>query len=143
MNTDFKYTLEFYRLLESNAEREIFDGVELTVYRGALTKLFKGLGVSQSYYSRVTVALKSLGCITLLKRGARGVDSIVAVHHPPDEMEFLIHHSTPLTHSPQAAKVTDRLADLEKRLGGLDVVEAIANLDRRVKVLERREKSGG
>lgn len=137
MNTDYKYTLEFYRLLESNAERELIDDIELMVFRGALTKLFKGLGVSQSYYSKVMDALKDLGSITVLKRGARGVDSIVAVHSEPIEIDFLMRGSNRLTSSPQAARLSERVADLEKRLGGMSIVDAIDNLDRRLKALER------
>lgn len=138
MNTDFKYTMEYYRLLSSNAEVQTIDGVELTVYRGATTKLFRSMGISQSYYSKIIGSLKDLGCITLIKRGARGVDSIVALHHEPSEMEFLIRTASPLTNSPQAARLSERVADVEKQLGGLIVVDAVKNLDERLKKLERK-----
>lgn len=142
MNTDFKYTIEFYRLLEGQADKEIIDGIELTVFKGALTKVFMGLGVSQSYYSKIMPALKDLGCITILKRGARGVDSLVALHHAPDEMEFLIRSKSDLTSSPQAAKLTEQLDTILRLLGGgtFDVVAAIENLDTRLKKLERRKR---
>lgn len=141
MNTDFQYTLEFYKMLDEKASTEVIDGVELTVFRGYLTKTFQGMGVSQSYYSRVITALKELGCITILKRGARGVDSLIAINHPPDEMEFTVRSSTPLTSSPQAAKLAEQVADLQTRLGGLNIAEAIEYLDIELKSLAKRVKT--
>jgi hypothetical protein len=139
MNTDFKYTLEFYNLLEENSSQKVIDGVPLIVFQGATTKMFRAMGVSQSYYSKIVAALKDLGCITVLKRGARGVDSLVALHHRPNEMEFLVRSKSDLTDTPQAARITQQIDKVARAVGGgdFDVVAAIENLDRRVKELER------
>lgn len=143
MNTDYKYTLEFYRMLEKTATTEVIDGIELTVFRGYLTKTFYGMAISQSYYSKVTGALKELGCITILKRGARGVDSLIALNHAPDEMEFMVRTSQPskdLTSSPEGAKLIQQVTDLQKRMGGLNIVEAFDYFERELKDLNRRVK---
>jgi hypothetical protein len=137
VNTDFKYTLEFFNLLKERATIETVDGVQILVYKGAVTKLFKLMGISQSYYSKINSALKELGCISVAKRGARGVDTILYLYHEPNEMEFLILKANPLTSSPGAAKLTEQVALLDKLLGGLNVVDAVENLDRRLKDLEQ------
>jgi len=142
MNTDFEYTQEYYTKLEENARSEVIDDIQVSVFRGQLTKLFRGMGISHSYYSKVMDALKELGCITVIQRGARGVDSVVVLNHPPDEMEFLIHRRQPLTSSPQAATLVARLEKLETMIGGLNVVDAVQNLDGRLKELEREAQDG-
>lgn len=143
MNIDYQHTLEYYTLLEDNSSIEVIDGIELRVFKGSTTKIFRQLGISNSYYSKIIPALRDLQCVTQLKRGARGVDSLLALHHPPKEMEFLTRARQPLTADPQSARLAQQIEAIHKALGGgeFDVVAAIENLDQRLTKLEH--KTGG
>lgn len=142
-NASFQYTANFYDLLLANSQAEVYEGLELRVFKGGLVDLFRKLGVSQSYYSSINRALREMGCISLIRRGSRGSGSVVALHHPPEQTEFVRFLNQPLTESPEAAKLAERLEILERRLGGMNIVEALRNMDERLNRLEREREADG
>jgi hypothetical protein len=101
-----------------------------------MVEAYKSIGASQHYYSGVMDALKDLGCITILSSGRRARPSVVALHHAPDETEFIFYSESRLTGAPEAAKLRSRLETLEKRIGGINIADALVNIDNRVKRLE-------
>lgn len=137
MDATYGYCRDFYNLLESKAEMEMVNGVPLKLFRGPLTGVYKELGIGQSYYSMINRTLREMGCVTLMRRGARGSDSVLALHHPPDETEFLFSQSRRLTDPPPAAKLTERIERLERRLGGVDIGKALNEIDERLTKLEK------
>jgi len=145
MNQDFFYALQYYKLLEENSKEEVIDKIKVKVFRGSTVRIFRQLGISNSYYSKIIPALRDLQCVTQLKRGARGVDSVVLVHHPPREIEFLTRDTKPLTADPHSAKLAQQIEEIHESLGGgrFDVVAAIENLDQRLTKLESERKTGG
>jgi hypothetical protein len=141
MTREYDYTLEFYQVLKKASKKEVIKGVELNIYRGYLVKAYRSLAIGQSYYSGMMDTLKRMGCITVMQRGTRGSPSIVALHHPPDAEEFERVRGSGLTGRLGDASLTSRVETLEKRIGGLDIVDAFLELTGRVEALER--KTGG
>lgn len=145
MNAEYTYTLSFYNALTEEAELREIDGISIPVFSGKLVDTYNRLGIGQSYYSLVNRALRELGCVTLLRRGSRGNDTLLALHHPPDEGEFVLFQNRPLTDSLGAAKLSERLKaaegrldTIEKRLGGMVIVDAIGRLDERLTEVEAK-----
>lgn len=142
MNSEYNAALKFYQELHEKSTEEEIDGIKTRIFRGGLVEVFRTLRISQSYYSKSVDSLKALGCLTLIRRGARSSPSVVALHHAPDEIEWMLRRDVgDLTGSPEGAKLLQRLSDVEKLLGGINVVSALRDVEDRLKALER--KTGG
>lgn len=131
MNKTFEYCEEFYDILVKGSEPRVINGISLTVWEGSLVRAFDGMGVSQGYYSTIMDTLKALGCLTVIRRGSRAAPSLVALHHPPDDAEFLLLGQKDLTLPARAARLS--VSDTE----GRDIVKALENLDKRLQEVER------
>jgi hypothetical protein len=127
--------LRLYDLMDEQADED-------KVWRGSITGVFGSLGVSMSYYSPATKLLTGIGAIVLLQRGARGIDSEYKLMGRPDNAEL---DGVQLTTRRSAASVAleQRITDMEKRIGRLDIVEALSNLEKRVRALELDKESNG
>lgn len=121
------------RLYDSMAEhaKESDDGH----FHGSITAVFRELGSSNSSYTPITRLLLSTGAITCLQRGARAIESVYALGERPTEEELL---SVALTTKakPDTLLLQQQVNDIDKRIGRLDIVEALASLEARVSKLE-------
>jgi hypothetical protein len=145
------YAHKFYELMVERAKLETIQGsfdvdipepVEVLVFRGKLTDIFVELKVSQKYYVTIRKILREYDCVQYLQRGTKAYDSIVILNHPPpEEISPLL-----LTDSHSPAKI----ADVERRVtaledwrvttaGGINIGEALRNMETRLAKLERRE----
>jgi hypothetical protein len=114
------------------------DNLSIRVWRGSIVDAYKSLGVSQTFYTPVMNTLKDLGCITVLSSGRRASPSVLALHHAPDETEYLFYSESRLKNSPESAKLRGRLEMLEKRIGGINIVDTLVELEKRVARLEHQ-----
>ena len=138
--TLFDNALALYDRLSSVSEIEKMDGIHIPVFRGSIVDAFDAVGISRSRYTPVMDALKQLGCFTVIASGRRSKPTIIALHHPPDEVEFMILHTGDLTGSPEAAKLRSRFERMEKAIGGINIADALTQLEARVAQLERSIK---
>ncbi len=129
------HALQLYDLMAERA-KESDDGN----YHGSITATFQELGTSNGSYSAITGLLQTLGAITCLQRGARGIESIYTLGGRPTEEDFL---SVALTAkaNPAMLLVQQQLNDIDTRIGRLNVVEALANLESRVAKLEKESSA--
>jgi hypothetical protein len=136
MSAEFDYTLAFYELLESESTEEVIDGISVSVFRGGLVKAYRSLEIGQSYYSRMMETLKRMGCITVLVRGARATPSVVTLHHAPTAEEYERIRGSGLTGKLGDASLASEIAELKRRLGGIDIQEALIELQAQVTELQ-------
>jgi hypothetical protein len=114
------------------------------VYVGSITKLFDELRLPQAYYSRITQQLKKLGYAEQIERGAPGRPSVWKLWHRPDPDTWkllYVRRGEGLTPPPgrdTLTSVSNRVEALEKRLGGLNVVTAIAELSKEIQKAQER-----
>jgi hypothetical protein len=138
-STVFQHAHTFYTAMDERANDEIWDnGAEVRVFRGKVTIVFRSLEISQSYYGRVKTALIESGCISFAQVGSRGNPSTILLHHPPSSDEFSLREDRPLTKNVEAAMLSQRMDGIENRLGGMNVVEALANVESRLRDLDSR-----
>lgn len=142
----YRHMQNFYRHMDENAEdieyREstATDPLPVRAWTGELVRTARDLGISNSYYSQVTRSLEAMGCITLLRRGSQNVGSVVALHHPPEFESF----NPDLTRRREAATLTEqRLKNLETLVGGINVGEAMLEIQTRLEILERGNEVNG
>lgn len=127
----------FYELLDSKAADEVIQERNLRVFRGYLTEAFRETSLPIAYYSPVINLLSANECIVTVSKGARGVESITVLLRPPTAVdEWQESFEKPLTGNLQAARLRQDVDALLKSVGGLDVIEALRNIEGRIKVLE-------
>jgi hypothetical protein len=133
------------RLYEAMLEQS-YPEDEVHVFVGKVTELFRELGISTAYYSRIRRLLIKNGCIQIVKRGARGLGSEVRLYHPPED--FTIGDLTPTrNYATLILELDNRLRRLEgwrDSQGGLNTGEALRNHENRLSHLEadKQGKSG-
>lgn len=145
MSRLYQHMSRYYEELDSKAKDELQDeGIILRVFRGKVVNVFRSLEIPQSYYSKVRTSLINMGCITILQQGARGSNSILVLHHPPEKDEFDLHREDALlTPRLDSAILSQELKDIKKLLGGVNVVEALYDLQTELNDLRRKvEKLG-
>ena len=129
-------TLDFYDLLEKNAENEEISGHEVRIFRGPITKAYNSLGYSNSYYSRVRKNLIESGAVSILEQGAAGRPSVVALIRRPDPSELSAQRD--LTTRVNPAILRGEVEAIKRNIGGMNIAEAFGNLEARLKSLEER-----
>lgn len=112
-----------YRQMEREATlRVVDDDDEILVYEGYLTKLVTALRLPNPYYTFITNALQTMGCIQQLRRGGGSTPSQWWLRFAPTSELY-----TATKGDTNYAKRTDRYAALEQQ---------IRDLNRRVQDLE-------
>jgi hypothetical protein len=144
------YVHQFYQELEKRAKLETVQNVEVLIFRGKLSDVFESLSISNKYYSRIRKILLKYDCVQYLERGTRSYDSTLLLNHAPPPIEkFSEEDLTDRTGPDTVTEMARRLAELEQevavlgglrdKLGGIDITEALRNLESRVRSLEQIE----
>ena len=133
LKAEFRHALNLYESLQAKA---VVKDDEL-VFSGSLVEMFRSLKISQGYYSDVTRGLYTLGCMQMKQRGARSSPSIIVLHNPPTVEAWAALADSDLTTRPSGATMLEKqLENLERRMGGMDIVEAFADHEARIVQLE-------
>jgi len=109
------------------------------VYTGKLSELVKGLGISGTYYTPIFRTMYDLEFAALLDRGGRNKPSTVALLSEPtlNNLKGLTTGSS----TPIVSLVT-RLDTLEKSIGGMHIVGALEEIEKRLEALESTRSKG-
>lgn len=137
-DTLLRYCVTIYEALEANSK--VVEGVRQ--WEGRYTDLFTGLGISNAHYSRVSSTLQEIGAIEILRRGARGTTTLIALHRKPDVSDLTggVGTDAPSLTRPSALDtLTQRVSQLERRLDGIDLKAYITSTERRFQELETKK----
>lgn len=124
--------LMLYDYLESKA---VEDDIEGRVFRGSIVAAYDELKISHSHYTTVQRMLVESGAMELVQRGARGIESVYRLNGRPDP-ENLRKLSLTKPDNRATVALEQRVADIQRQIGGLDIVQALADLEKRLAVLE-------
>jgi hypothetical protein len=141
-DTLLRYCVTIYEALEAGSKE--VDGVRQ--WEGRYTELFAGLGISNAHYSKVSNTLQEIGAIEMLRRGARGTSTLIALHRKPEVSDLAGGVGTEpghLTRPTALDTLTQRVSQLERRLDGVDLKAYIANTERRLLTLEGKQAKAG
>lgn len=117
-----------YRALE---ERATIKDDEL-VFAGGITEVYTSLGISHSYYSKVFQRLEDAGAILKLQRGGRGVDTVIVLRGLPESWPEPLR----LTNGTRSDTVLREVQEIKESIGGLNIKEALLDLETRLSKLE-------
>lgn len=135
--TLFKHSESLYQELEKSAKHEKIKGVKVNAFRGSITQIYRDLGLSYTYYGDIRNALERSGCIAVLQRGTSTQESIIVLHHAPDRAAWQ-EASEDLTAPLEDAMLQQQIGDIKSQLGGINIVEAFTDVERRLEQLDER-----
>jgi hypothetical protein len=137
MSVLYEHTSRYYEALKEDAKADVMHGVKVLVFKGSVVRVFRGLGISQSYYSKVRNSLIDMGCMAVIQQGGRGIDSVVVLHREPTPEDWNNLSNGALTAKLDVAIMAQRLDDVVNLLGGINVKSAIADLALKIESLQR------
>jgi hypothetical protein len=121
-----KYAKELYSKLEERST----DGI----FTGSTTAVFKSMGISQAYYSKLYDLLYDSGCVEQIQRGSSHTLSVLRLIRAPDADDFRVQHLTKPKSS--ATLLEQRVTNIEGRLPNVDLASIIDNFETRIADLE-------
>lgn len=106
-------------------------------WRGSVVQLVRELGVSMTFYGPVFSVLYDNGFCALVDRGGRSKPSTILLLQEPTK-DLL----TPLTMDGPATRLSlvTRIEALESNTGGMNVVGALEEVEKRLKAIESKFK---
>lgn len=130
------YALELYKLMEANAENTS-DGY--AVFTGSISKMYDGLGISKQHYTRIMMALVEAGAIQYMQRGNVRQPTVLRLYGEPTLLKLVevLEINTQFRREKKSV-LEQRVDALERSVAGLNVKEALLNLDNRVKEIEAK-----
>jgi len=145
------FAKQFYELLLERAKEELVGDTSALVFRGKLTEIYDTMGISGVYYTRIRKIFRKYDCVTYVERGTKAYDSVVVLNHPPPAPEILTEDDLTdregdatlkavAERLDEAEAVTEKLENWYNGLGGLNIVEAFRNFERRLTKLEQLAK---
>jgi hypothetical protein len=140
MSKPITETLATHIISVYNAMEEVSIEVDdIRIYEGALSRLIRELGISMTFYSPIFRALYDGGYCALGDKGGREKGSTVVLLRRPQKDELLA-----LTASEGYAIVSlvNRMETLEANTGGMYIVGALQEMERRLVKLEKEASHG-
>jgi hypothetical protein len=128
------YCALLYESMVLESTKELVDGAELSVWRGYVTHKAKDVGIPDGVYKRVMDQLHRLKCVEQVERGYRGPrpTTVILLRPPLTEVWQDEIRARPLTSRERAAILDDRIKALEEKLKGVDIVQALAELQQQI-----------
>lgn len=145
MTKKFERAVQLYEILDRQAKDEkTDDNKKVRVFRGSLTDLYYQLGFGPGHYSPTWKILYDLGCVTMLQRGAKSVQSVMILHHAPDHAEYLQTRDQgkqDLTRRQDYATLSADIQAIKRQIGGIDIRNVLLNLEQRIASLEGKDSN--
>lgn len=133
-------TLASHIIVMYNAmEKESTEKDDLRIYTGSLAKLIRELGISMTFYKSIFRTLYDNGYCAMGDRGGRNKPSTVILLRRPKRDELLDLTSED---GEPIVSLVNRVEILESSTGGLHIVTALAEFERRLVALEEERASG-
>jgi hypothetical protein len=137
----FSHAVKVYKALEDAATEQEIEGATYLVYQGHTLDLYRNLDIPMAYYSVIFKTLYSKDYVTQVKRGNRATASVLVLNRSPRREDFVKTGEKDLTDAEDFATLVADVENIKNRLGGLNIVEALANYEQRITVLEGKLKS--
>ncbi|SRR6266404_3082106 len=126
----FTYCSALYAAFDEGAQTT--DNVR--VWSGRLLEVCDSIGIPRGGYSRVINMLRKMGCVEQVSRGFRGnALSEFLLFQPPTAEVWSAANvksaSGDLTKAPTLDRLSAEVSDLQKQIGGLNIPEALKNIE--------------
>lgn len=138
--TLLRYCVTIYDILAKNTNKRKVNGKFVQLWEGKLVETFAGSGVSNAFYGKVMNTLYEIGCLSMLRRGARGSLTQIIVLRRPEAFDLERVHglTSHLTSPSEYDTLSQRVDQMERRFDGIDVAKMFSVLESRVRTLEAK-----
>lgn len=127
-----------YEAMAAEAEDVTINGQPAKLWEGFGTHLCSRLGIPIPYYSKLFRYLRVMGSADCIKRGAKTVPSQWALFKPPTEQAFMLAKKEVEKGRPKDLDgIEQQLADIRASLPKIDVVAALATMQKTITKLEK------
>lgn len=136
----YKQCVRVYEALEEQAEDATINDEKVRQWRGPLVEFIVSLDVPMGSYSKVRMTLTDLGCITVATEGRTLDGSTVFLHFSPATVSWNTkpeRKRRDLTRGGENAMLGQQLKGIISALGGLNVKDALVNMEKRLISLEQ------
>ena len=118
-------------------------GDNVLVFTGAVSPIYRSLGISQTYYGPIFKTLEDVGSLVKVQRGTRSVDTIIALRGLPEvwpeDLGWKGSRSEPLTEDSRYAKILREVQEIQQgSINGMNILTALVELEQRVVALENK-----
>jgi hypothetical protein len=139
-DTFIQHCITLYQALDDRAKiLELPSGEKARVFAGNYTEVYQATALSRTYYSSTRKALEKHDAILILQRGARGADTVIVLKGLPESWDvegWNDGSGKSLTNGRDYATLCSDVDTLKDSLGGINVVAALTEFEKRVKALE-------
>lgn len=139
-DTFVQHCITLYQALDDRAKiHELQNGEKARVFAGNYTEVFHATGLSRTYYTSTRRALEKHDAILILQRGARSTDTVIVLKGLPETWDvegWNDGSGKVLTNARDYATLCSDVDTLRESLGGINVVAALTEFEKRVKALE-------
>lgn len=135
--------LRFYNALDSKATTT---GDGTRVFEGHTTSVLQTLDppLSMSHYTRIRRALLAMDCVSQVSRGSRNSKTVWVLIQPPTQELLSAADPAMIAQGKddpsKLAILSQRIDDLQRQLGGFDVVKAMKQVEGTLQDFEKRLK---
>ena len=138
--TLLRYCQQVYDVIAKNTNKRKVNGKFVQLWEGKIVETYAGSGVSNAFYGKVMNTLYEIGCLQMLRRGARGsLTQIIVLRRPePFDLERVHGLARDLTPPTEYATLALRVDQMERRFDGIDVAKMFSILEQRVRTLEAK-----
>lgn len=138
-DTLLRYCQSVYDALAENAKpTPDYD----LLWSGKIIELYAGLGISNAHYGRIMDTLYEIGSVEQVRRGARGVTTLIALHERPANLDGVRGFGGSDLTKPSASDIlSQRVEVLERRLAGIDLKVALKDIHDRLSEVESKGKT--
>lgn len=129
----------FNALVDRSRIQELESGEKVRIFAGRYSEVWRATGISQTYYKPVRNALERHGAILILQKGSRSADTVIVLRELPKEDEWQIDgwaDGSDLTKPDQSATLMAEVEEIKKLLGGINIVAALAEMEKRLEAVE-------
>lgn len=130
------YANALYEHFDSNSEQKVIQGEKVTIWTGSLTKACAELKIPRGTERRAMRPLEAMDCLRILQRGVGQHPTILVLHHPPTEELWAGVSDRGLTGTLSHDRLVREVRELQARLGGANVGQALADHEARIRQLE-------
>ena len=130
----------YHALLDRSTPKDIEGGEKkVPVFAGKYSEVWQSTGISQTYYKPVREALERHNAILILQKGSRNADTVIVLRGLPKSGDWQIdgwRDGSGLTNPTESDTLSPDVEEIKKQLGGINVVSALAEFEKRVVALE-------
>jgi hypothetical protein len=136
--TFVNHCIHMFNALDERAINKKLESGELArVFAGSYTDVWKSTKIPQTYYTPIRRSLEKHRAIQIIQKGTKNTDTVLVLFGLPDAWEVDgWRDSTDLTNSSRYATLSSDVQELKKSLGGINVIMALQELERRLVKLE-------